>query len=92
MPTPRPSAPPAAKKTAPPVSATASVSVATPVPTKKPAEPITKSYRDEKGNVTKMESYDADGNLDMTIYYEYDTLGNPVKIRVYDKNGKPMED
>jgi tetratricopeptide (TPR) repeat protein len=88
VPTPRPSSPPVVKKTASPTPAAA----LTPVPAATQAKPFTKSYKDEKGNITKLESYDAEGNIEMTIYYEYDDRGNPVKIRVYDKNGRPMED
>ncbi len=88
MPAPRVTFAPQVRKTPVPTSE----SVPVPSPTKQPPQPFTRSFMDESGNVTKVESYDAEGNLEMTIYYEYDYSGNPVRIRVFDKDGKPMED
>jgi tetratricopeptide (TPR) repeat protein len=87
-PAPRNTRPPEVKRTSQPTPESTIV----PVHGKQSGQPFTKSYRDEKGNIVKVESYDANGNLEMTIYYEYDDSGNPAKIRVYDKNGRPMVD
>jgi tetratricopeptide (TPR) repeat protein len=63
----------------------------TPAPSAEPGKPFSRNFKDEKGNIYKTEMYDANGALEKTIVYEFDEDGNPIGIKVYDKNGNLMD-